>query len=115
MAASQGSVIGPCVFLVVINLVPRTILGDGVTRAVAYADDTSLTYPIRPADLEDDIQDALPRVQSAIGVFENFGLRVNTSKTNIVLFRGNHRKIQVPILRSGDSEVPSHPRPRVLV
>ena len=50
-----------------------------------------------------------PEIGEVVGYFEKFGLMVNESKTNTVLFRASRAQIDVPTIRLGGSIV-THPK-----
>ena len=87
MGAAQGSIIGPFVFIILMNFVLRRINELNLCKTICYADDTSLIYTCSRNHLQRDIDNALKSTEIIIKTFEKFGLRVNSQKTNIIIFR----------------------------
>lgn len=99
----QGSILGPFMFIILFNFVLLKISAVGCGKAIAYADDTSLLFRVRPTSLQHDIQTALAKVEDMIGTFEKFGFVINAKKTNISLFRLPQRTVQVvPVQLCGE-------------
>ena len=95
MGTPQGSILGPFMFIILINFILLKICSGNFCKTVAYADDTSLLFRISPAAVEDDTLAALANVERAVKIFEKFGLTINAGKTAVVLFRAPQRHPQV--------------------
>ena len=102
----QGSILGPFMFLVLINFILLKIAAGDFCRTVTYADDTSLLFRIRPQVAQDDICAALKRVEDVVKIFERFRLVINASKTNITLFRPPQRSVEIAPVRFCGERMP---------
>lgn len=65
-----------------------------VCEVMAYADGTTLVFPVRTGYLSSDIQLSLIESEKIVSLFESFGLSVNASKTNITLFRSTRKHLE---------------------
>jgi Reverse transcriptase (RNA-dependent DNA polymerase) len=96
----QGSVLGPYMFIVLMNFILLKIAQITVCKTIVYADDTTLLFRIDPSStLQSDTQNALTQVEKVIAAFNLFGLCVNASKTCITLFHTSQRPIQLDSLQ----------------
>lgn len=106
LGTAQGSVLGPYVFLILINFVLLSIKKHTSARVIAFADDTSALFRLDPDDLDAGVRRVSEQVDEIIRIFGLFGLRVNADKTGVVLFRSAQRKALLDCLRIGQSNVP---------
>lgn len=83
----QGSILGPFMFIILINFILLEASRGYSCKTIAYADDTSLLFRIRKAEIQSDVQKALAEVEKIITSFEKYGLVINAGKTGVVLFR----------------------------
>ena len=91
----QGSLLGPFMFIILMNFILIKIEAGNYCRTIAYADDTTLLFRIDPAEAHHEIQEALVKVEGIVRLFARHGLAINANKTNITLFRPARRTIRV--------------------
>ena len=93
-------------FIILINFILLKISSDNFCKTVAYADDTSLLFRIRPSDMVSDVRKAIANVESIVRTFERFGLVVNASTTGLTLLRHPQRTARTdPVFLCG-AQVP---------
>ncbi|KAA5586706.1 hypothetical protein F3H14_35810, partial [Pseudomonas aeruginosa] len=100
MGVPQGSILGPFVFLVYINDLPKFI--ETRHEVVLFADDTSLLFKIkRHLEDYDDVNDAILRV---VHWFSVNNLLLNNKKTKCIKFTTpNVRQVDTNITVSGET------------
>jgi hypothetical protein len=82
----QGSILGPLLFLIYINDLPRVV--DKNTNMILFADDTSiLITSSNKMDLEETINQTFQNINNW---FNSNRLALNLNKTQILKFRTNH-------------------------
>ena len=82
-------------FIVFLNFILLKIAKEGICKALAYADDTTLLFSLRPSNIQADFEKALTQAEKVVDIFKSFGLLVNASKTNLVIFRTPQRSISL--------------------
>jgi len=87
----QGSVLGPLLWIVAYNYLIATLKNSGVA-AYCYADDTVIIVGgASPESIANSLTGVLANVSE---ILQKSGLKLNESKTEIVVFPGGDRKIK---------------------
>ena len=89
----QGSVLGPYVFIILVNYVLLAIGRQTSCKVITYADDTTLLFRLSPSRVAEEAREIGSLLDSLVEAFNTFGLNVNTEKTGVTLFRSSGRNI----------------------
>ena len=92
-------------FIMYMNFVLLRIQVGVSCKIIAYADDTSLLFDVNPESLSSEFDRVSEKVGDPIDIFTKFGLKVNESKTDAILFRASRRKIGPPKIRLGNCNI----------
>ena len=96
----QGSVLGPLLFLIYINDLPKT---SSVVSFILFADDTTITFS---SDNIIELESVLNRELHIISDwFKANKLTLNTKKTNFILFRSQKSKYHKPSISINGSPI----------
>lgn len=93
MGVPQGSILGPILFILYTNDLPRVIL-DEATMVTNYADDTNVLVAGNTfSEIEDKTRVNMSQISDW---FHNNSLLLNTAKTNCILFRHSRNNKSYP-------------------
>ena len=88
----QGSILGPLLFLIYINELPRV---SPLFNMVIYADDTTLYSKLSNNTNEDYLNSELHKISEWLASTK---LSLNSQKTKVMIFHSMQRKVKYPVL-----------------
>ena len=93
----QGTVLGPSLFLLYVNHILLLSCSGGSSRIIAFADDTSVLFPLQKGRLNFKIADCNTTLNDLFEAFTSLRLALNPTKTKLMFFRSSLSKLHLPI------------------